>query len=162
MYIFSRELGLFDRLFAWLKASFCVRHDRPNAQAWPYAFPATLFLQRERVVADPRPACNDNRDTAALMGPMRGLAAMLATVGRQNVPKRLLGKRAGRFAPIGKAIPKRMPQKLKSYRRLHRPPELAGEMRVLLESKPRAKLLEMKRDAIQRGRETAMRIQRAA
>ncbi len=63
------------------------------------------------------------------------LAARLATVAKQNAPKRLLGKRAGRCAPAGKATPKRTLRVLKSYRRLHKPALLAGEMRVLRKSR---------------------------
>src|SRR5262245_11352347 len=107
MYIFLRGSGLFGRLFAWLKAPFRAGHDQANAPASSYAFPATLFLPRERVAVAARPACNDNKDVPEAVAIFRGLAARLATVANQNVRKSLVGKRAGRCAPAGKAIPKR-------------------------------------------------------
>jgi hypothetical protein len=162
MYIFARDFGLFDRFFAWLKASFRVGHDPSCAGSWPYAFPATLFLSREGAVMNMRPACNENRATAAAKPVERMLAARLATIAKQNAPKLLIGKRAGRCAPAGKAILKRVPRVLKSHRRSHQPPQLAGEMRVLHKRGKCAEVFEIRRDPIQHRNETPSRLRRAA
>ena len=90
------------------------------------------------------------------------LAARLSTIAKQNAPKLLVGKRAGRCAPAGKAIPKREPRILKSYRRKSGRPQLAAETRVLSEMKRSADILVMGREPIQSGRDMPTRIRRAA
>jgi hypothetical protein len=163
MYIFARDSGLFGRIVAWLKAPFRAGHDRSRALGTlPFMFPATLFLPREPAVVKLRAACNENQNTIAIKPAARMFAARLATIAKQNVPKRLLGKRAGCCAPAGKAIPKRGPRVLKSYRRLHKPLQLAGEMRVLRQSRRCAEVFDIRRDRIQQRSETSPRFRRAA
>jgi hypothetical protein len=163
MYVFARDFGLFGRIVSWLKAPFRAGHDRScELGTLPYMFPATLFLPREHAVAKLRAACNENLNTSPMKPAARMLAARLATIAKQNVPKRLLGKRAGRCAPAGKAIPKRALRVLKSYRRLHKPVLLAGEMRVLRQSRRCAEVFDIRRDAIERRSETPPRFRRAA
>jgi hypothetical protein len=163
MYIFARDFGLFGRLLAWLKAPFRAGHDRSCALGTlSLTFPATLFLPRESAVVKLRAACNENQNTSAIKPAARMFAARLATIAKQNVPKLLIGKRAGRCAPAGKAIPKRGPRVLKSYRRSHKPLQLAGEMRVLRQRTRCAEVFDIRRDPIERRSETSPRFRRAA
>jgi hypothetical protein len=160
MYIFSR--GFFGRLFALLREPFGLgRESSRLAGGWPSAFPATLFLPRERPAEKRLPQGNENQ--IIIVGPVtRLLAARLATIAKQNAPKLLVGKRAGRCGPAGKAIPKRVPRVLKSYRRMSERPRLAGETRVLPERVRSAEILEMRRETLPQPKELPARIRRAA
>lgn len=108
------RLGWIGRLASWLDRLFDRRPSvstAPVATAKPHVFQALLF----RPTGEPHqtPRFSDLVDQARA----RMLASRLRSVAAQNVRCSLAPKRRKIEAPGGKAIPKKAPRVLKSYRR---------------------------------------------
>lgn len=107
------RLGWIGRLAGWLGRLFDRRPSVSNSSAEPakpHVFQALLFRPTGETL---RPNFAELVDRARA----RMLSSRLKSVAAQNVPRSLAPKRRKIEAPRGKAIPKKAPRVLKSYRR---------------------------------------------